>query len=88
MARAFTPTETRHREILRELIREHDESAETVEALTQALKNTAAVAAIAELLPVEDDWQSACGIVEATANVLDTYEIERPDHYDEETDIR
>lgn len=44
--------------------------------------------AIASLLPKEDEWQSACGIVECIAEILDAAGVERPDHYDEDTDIR
>ena len=89
----LTATEQAHREALLDMAelvrgREDEYPAGLLDALDQACRNQNAVGAIAEYLPKEDEWQSACGIVEATANVLDTYEIERPDHYDEETDIR
>ena len=56
--------------------------------LNQAGFNLRAVTMIAELLPREDEWQSAAGTVEAIAEILDRHGIERPDHYDAGTDIR
>jgi hypothetical protein len=44
--------------------------------------------AIASLLPKEDEWQSASGIVECIAEILDAAGVERPDHYEDDVDIR
>lgn len=43
---------------------------------------------LAELVPKEDEWQSAAGTMECLAETLDRHGIPRPDHYDEDIDIR
>ena len=97
MPRTFTKTERRNLKALdamRNRVRLADQGTaelfpENLEvALSQAIRAIKANAAIAELMPTDDEWQSACGIVEETATALDRYGVERPTHYDEETDIR
>jgi hypothetical protein len=67
---------------------EGEEEKEVARAACRAANGDKALTAIAGLLPREDMWQSAAGTVEVIAEILDTYGIERPDHYDEDVDIR